>query len=70
MMGYNWSGAFHWDWGFYRLNYEKKGVKEYSLMDIDFSTEKEHPFSRIHGGKLNSTIFRVDDNKITESSKF
>jgi hypothetical protein len=68
-MGYFWSGGFHRDWGFYRLNYEKGATKEYALIDIDFSTEKDHPYSHIHGGKTNSTIFRVDGDKITESSK-
>lgn len=68
-MGYFWGGAFNRDWGFYRLNYEKKDVKEFSLLDIDFNTGEGHIFSHIHGGKLNSTIFRLDENKITESSK-
>ena len=70
-MGYIWSGAFHRDWGFYRLNYEKGNIREYSLLDIDFDTNQSggNPYSHMHGGKDNSSIFRVDGSKITVSSK-
>lgn len=68
-MGYIWSGLFQQGWGFYRLNYLKGDVKEYSLLDVDFSTRKDHPYSHVHGGKSNFTIFRVDEGKITVSSK-
>jgi hypothetical protein len=71
MMGYNWSNLSHLNWGFYRLNYEKNGQKEFEIIDIDFNTEKEHSFSHIHGGKSNSSLFRVDGDQITTiSTKF
>lgn len=68
-MGYSWSGLYDAHGGFYRLNYLKGNQKEYAIVDIDFADETTHSFSRIHGGPDNTTIFRVDDNKITHSSQ-
>jgi len=68
-MGYNWSGLFSSEGGFFRLNYLKNDQKEYAVIDIDFADKDPHTFSHIHGGRENSTIFRVDNNEITVSSK-
>jgi len=71
-MGYNFSGLYDRHDGFYRLNYEKGDVKEYAILDIDFSMGNgaiNHPYSHIHGGQNDVTIFRVDAGKITSSSK-
>jgi hypothetical protein len=70
LMGYSWSGLFDSSGGFYRLNYLKGGQKEYAIIDIDFSDDENfRTFSHIHGGASNVTIFRIDDNQITHSSK-
>ncbi len=69
LMGYSWSGGFDFHSGFYRLNYTKSNQKEYAILDIDFNTKKPSTFSHMHGGRDNATIFRVDDNRITHSSK-
>jgi hypothetical protein len=55
--------------GFYRLNYEKNGVKEYCILDVDFMRSRTRNYSHIHGGPRNATIFRFDDWKITRSSR-
>jgi hypothetical protein len=65
MMGYSWSGLFDLHGGFYRLNYQNGRQEEYAIIDIDFDDEI---FSHIHGGRDNTTIFRVDNNQITYSS--
>ena len=56
--------------GFYRLNYERGGTKEFAIVDIDFSKSQLHEHQHLHGGSDNTKIFRVDDNEITISSKF
>lgn len=47
-------------WGFYRLNYEKREVKEYSLFDIDFADNMDESLLSYYHLHTYKTIFRID----------
>lgn len=56
---------------FYRLNYEKNGMEEYGIFDIDHSIYSDGKtfYYNIHGGKENTSLFRVNNTGIKISSR-
>jgi len=47
-------------WGFYRLNYEKRNVKEYAIIDIDFADNMDESLLAYYHLHTNKSIFRID----------